>query len=196
MSQARIRALNRRGGSGGKANTGPSSTKGGSCAYGTAKACASLLGCSLIPGRPFAALDLGRLGLPADTSTARAIASSNAGELLDDDARRAYRVRVAELGEQIEAAETEGKSDEAGLLREEMDFIIHELSRAFGLGGRSRRAGSIAERARLNVMRAVRSGMERISIADAALGAHLKATIHTGTVCVYTPILGHLSPGT
>ncbi len=139
------------------------------------------------PGRPFAALDLERLGLPAETSTARALASSNAGELLDNDARRAYRVRVAELGEQIEAAETEGRSDEAGLLREEMDFIIRELSRAFGLGGKSRRAGSIAERARLNVMRAVRSAMDRISIADAALGAHLKATIHTGTVCVYTP---------
>lgn len=118
---------------------------------------------------------------------ARAVASSNAGELLDEDARRAYRVRVAELGEQIEAAQTEGRSDVAGQLREEMDFIVRELSRAFGLGGRSRHAGSIAERARLNVMRALRSAMERISAADAGLGAHLKATIHTGTVCAYTP---------
>ena len=139
------------------------------------------------PGRPFAALDLERLGLPAETFTARAVASSNAGELLDDNARRAYRVRVAELGEQIEAAETEGSSDEAGRLREEMDFIVRELSRAFGLGGRSRQAGSVAERARLNVMRAVKSGIERISVADAGLGAHLKATVHTGTVCAYTP---------
>jgi DNA-binding response OmpR family regulator len=139
------------------------------------------------PGRPFAALDLERLGLPPERSTTRAVASSNAGELLDDDARRAYRVRVAELGEQIEAAQTEGRSDAAGQLREEMDFIVRELSRAFGLGGRSRHAGSIAERARLNVMRAVRSAMERTTAADAGLGAHLKATIHTGTVCAYTP---------
>lgn len=139
------------------------------------------------PGRPFAALDLERLGLPPERSMARAVASSNAGELLDEDARRAYRVRVAELGEQIEAAQTEGRSDVAGQLREEMDFIVRELSRAFGLGGRSRHAGSIAERARLNVMRALRSAMERISAADAGLGAHLKATIHTGTVCAYTP---------
>ena len=139
------------------------------------------------PGRPFAALDLERLGVPADRSIIRAVASSDAGELLDEDARRAYRVRVAELGDRIEAAETEGKSDEAGLLREEMDFIVRELSRAFGLGGRSRRAGSIAERSRLNVVRAVRSAMQRISLADPVLGAHFIATIHTGTVCVYTP---------
>jgi hypothetical protein len=68
-----------------------------------------------------------------------------------------------------------------------MDFITNELSRALGLGGRSRHAGSIAERARLNVMRAVRSAMQRIASADTQLGAHLEATIHTGIVCVYTP---------
>jgi DNA-binding response OmpR family regulator len=139
------------------------------------------------PGRPFPALDLERLGLPADWSIAHAVASSDAGELLDEDARRAYRARVAELGDRIEAAETEGKSDEAGLLREEMDFIVRELSRAFGLGGRSRRAVSIAERSRLNVLRAVRSAVRRISRVDAVLGAHFMATVHTGTVCVYTP---------
>ena len=68
-----------------------------------------------------------------------------------------------------------------------MDFITHELSRALGLGGRSRHAGSIAERARLNVVRAVRSAMQRIAAANADLGAHLDATIHTGTVCAYKP---------
>lgn len=139
------------------------------------------------PGRPQAALDLERLGLPADAPVVRAMGASDAGELLDDDARRAYRARVAELGEAIEVAAAAGKADEAGLLREEMDFIIHELSRAFGLGGRSRQAGSIAERSRLNVMRAVKSSLQRISAVDPGLGAHLRATVHTGTVCVYTP---------
>jgi predicted ATPase len=139
------------------------------------------------PGRPHAALDLERLGAPDGRETARAVAAGDAGELLDAEARRAYRARVAELREAIDTAEAWGKANEAGLLREEMDFITHELSRALGLGGRSRHAGSIAERARLNVMRAVRSAMQRIASADAQLGAHLEATIHTGTVCVYTP---------
>ena len=139
------------------------------------------------PGRPHAALDLERLGAPSDDQTAHAIASGDAGELLDAEARRAYRARVTELHEAIETADASGTADEIGLLREEMDFITHELSRALGLGGRSRHAGSIAERARLNVVRAIRSAMRRIAATDADLGAHLDATIHTGTVCAYTP---------
>ena len=139
------------------------------------------------PGRPHAALDLERLGAPGGDQTARAIASGDAGELLDAEARGAYRARVAELREAIETAEAWGTADEVGLLREELDFITRELSRALGLGGRSRHAGSIAERARLNVVRAVRSAMRRIAATDADLGAHLEATIRTGTVCAYTP---------
>jgi uncharacterized protein (DUF697 family) len=91
------------------------------------------------------------------------------------------------LREAIDAAESMGSGDQAGRLREELDFINHELSRALGLGGRPRRAGSIVERARLNVVRAVRSAMRRIAAVDAGLGAHLAATIHTGITCVYTP---------
>jgi hypothetical protein len=139
------------------------------------------------PERPHAALNLERLGATGAEATVRAVAWGDAGELLDEAARRAYRARVAELHEAIEAAEMWGKPEESGLLREEMDFITHELSRALGLGGRPRHAGSIAERARLNVTRAVRSAIGRIAAADAALGVHLNATIHTGTVCVYSP---------
>jgi predicted ATPase len=139
------------------------------------------------PGRPHAALELERLGAPDGELTAQAIAAGDAGELLDSEARRAYRARLAELRGEIDAAQTWGSDGEVGALREELDFITHELSRALGLGGRPRRAGSVAERARLNVVRAVRSAMQRIANADAALGAHLEATVHTGTVCAYTP---------
>ena len=61
------------------------------------------------------------------------------------------------------------------------------MGRSLGLGGRSRRAGSIAERARLNVTRALRSSLRRIAAADGALGSHLEITVHTGTVCLYSP---------
>jgi AAA ATPase domain len=139
------------------------------------------------PDRPHPSLDLERLGAPGDEATARAVASADAGELIDDVARRAYRARLTELRDTLEEADAWGKADEAGTLREEMDFITQELSRAVGLGGRSRRAGSTAERARLNVTRAVRSAMQRIAAVDDGLAAHLEATIHTGVVCVYTP---------
>jgi hypothetical protein len=139
------------------------------------------------PGRPRASLDLERLGIHGDEMTARALAAGDAGEILDEQARRAYRARVAELREAMEEAEAGGKADQAGAMREETDFINRELGRALGLGGRSRHAGSTAERARLNVTRAVKSAMYRIAAADPELALHLQATVRTGTVCVYAP---------
>jgi hypothetical protein len=139
------------------------------------------------PDRPFASLDLERLGAAGDDAVARAVASSDAGEVLDDEARRAYRARLGELQEAIEEAEAWGKADQTGAMREEMDFITHELAGAFGLGGRARHAGSTTERARLNVTRAVKSAIRRIAAVDPALAAHLEATVRTGTVCSYSP---------
>jgi AAA ATPase domain len=140
-----------------------------------------------LPGRPHPSLDLERLDAEGDELIARAVAAGDAGELIDDEARRAYRARLAELREAIEDAEQWGKADEVGAMREELDFITHELGRALGLGGRSRRAGSVSERARLNVTRAVKSATKRIAASDAGLAAHLQATVHTGSVCVYSP---------
>ena len=141
----------------------------------------------MTPGRPHPALDLERLGARGDDATVRAAAAGSAGELLDDTARREYRVRLGELDEDIEAAQRLGKAAEAGALREEKHFITGELRRALGLGGRARVAGSTAERARLNVTRAVRTALRHIAAANPALAEHLEATVRTGTVCIYTP---------
>jgi hypothetical protein len=64
---------------------------------------------------------------------------------------------------------------------------VRELSRAVGLGGRDRRAGSASERARVAVTRAVRQAMARISEQHTELGEHLDRTIRTGTYCSYLP---------
>jgi hypothetical protein len=139
------------------------------------------------PGRPYAALDLERLGSTGDEVIARAVASGDAGEHLDDEARRAYRARLLELHEAVDEEDAESNAEQADAMRDEIDFITRELGRALGLGGRPRHAGSIAERARLNVTRAVKSAMQRIAAADAGLATHLEATVHTGAVCVYSP---------
>ena len=139
------------------------------------------------PGRPFPALDLERIGEGGDQPTVRALSAQDGGELLDDEARTAYRARLLELREAVDEEDARDNADEAGAMREEMDVITRELSRALGLGGRSRHAGSIAERARLNVTRAVKSAIRRIAVTDAELAAHLEPTVRTGTVCVYSP---------
>jgi hypothetical protein len=50
-----------------------------------------------------------------------------------------------------------------------------------------RRAGSLTERARVNVTRAIKLALHKISEHHAALGRHLASTIKTGTYCSYTP---------
>ncbi|HKR98726.1 MAG TPA: hypothetical protein VJU79_04350, partial [Candidatus Dormibacteraeota bacterium] len=55
------------------------------------------------------------------------------------------------------------------------------------LGGRDRRTGAAAERARVNVTRALRSAVERIAEQDEALGHHLNTCVRTGAFCSYNP---------
>jgi hypothetical protein len=62
-----------------------------------------------------------------------------------------------------------------------------ELGRAVGLGGRSRRAGGAAERARSAVQRRIKNAIGRIGEHDAALAALLSRTVRTGNYCIYLP---------
>jgi len=146
------------------------------------------------PGREFHALDLvaaenpgaapAESGLAAEPSRT---ALGDAGEMLDARAKNAYRRRLAEIEDDIEQARTFGDMERAAQAGAERDFLVRELSRAVGLGGRSRRAASASERARVAVTRAIRQGMARIGGHDAELGEHLDVAIRTGTYCAYDP---------
>lgn len=113
--------------------------------------------------------------------------SGDAGEMLDAQAKKEYRRRLADLGQELEELRQRGDADRADELQSEIDFLKREMSHAVGLGGRDRRAGSAAERARLNVTRAVRAALEKISEQHAALGALLDRSIRTGSFCSYLP---------
>ena len=58
---------------------------------------------------------------------------------------------------------------------------------AFGLGGRDRRAASAAERARLNVTRALRAATARLEEALPGAGGALDRRLRTGLYCAYEP---------
>ena len=75
---------------------------------------------------------------------------------LDEHARAAYRRRLAEIETDIEDARRCNDPARADLAERDRDFLIAELSRAVGLGGRLRSVGSDAERARTAVTRALR----------------------------------------
>jgi hypothetical protein len=152
------------------------------------------------PGREFHAVDLEAAeGQPGQTARDRRRGRAGGGEpavrpdlgdagaLLDATAKAAYQARLVELRAELAEAEGFNDSARAAKARQEMDFLVAELARAVGLGGRDRRAASHAERARLNATRAIRAAMANLAAANPALGRHLAATIRTGRYCSYTP---------
>ncbi len=132
------------------------------------------------PGRDFLALEL--VGVAGGTAP-----EGDAGELLDGEARAAYRSRLAELQAELEEA---SRHDDLALrerCRAEMDALTAQLSAAVGLGGRARRAGDPSERARQSVTKALRGTLRRVADGHEPLGRYLSNTIRTGTVCCFDP---------
>ena len=110
-----------------------------------------------------------------------------AGPALDAKAKDEYRVRMATLETQLAGAEARRDEKSAAAARDELGFVRNQLSTAVGMGGRDRQTGSHAERARINVTRAIRSTLKRVAGYDAHIGAELDAGVKTGTFCVYQP---------
>jgi hypothetical protein len=100
------------------------------------------------PGQEFHVV---QLVAPGDSS-----AAGDAGSVLDAQAVQSYRARLLELRSELEQAQgfaDVGRSEHA---QREIELLTEELARAVGLGGRERRAGSAAERARTTMEKRLR----------------------------------------
>lgn len=120
-------------------------------------------------GKEIGSLDLYGVDAPLEHDT---------GEVLDATAREAYKKRLREL------SDAESLSPQQAV---EQQFLLDQLASAYGLGGRVRRTGSSAERARSAVTARIRETIRRLDELDPALGRHLRASVRTGTFCSYTP---------
>lgn len=105
---------------------------------------------------------------------------------IDHQARGAYRERLRDLRSDLEEAERNNDSGRIERLRGEIEFLTDELTGAAGSGNRQR-PPSHAERARLNVTRAIKAVIRRIAEGDADLGRYLESTVRTGMYCSYVP---------
>ena len=146
------------------------------------------------PGREFHVLDLAAAenapvggAESGDSAGLSHTGPGDAGEMLDARAKDAYRRRLAEIEDDIEQARALDDTEREAQADAERDFLVRELARAVGLGGRDRRAASTSERARVSVTRAVRQAIVRIAEHHGELGEHLDRTIRTGTYCAYLP---------
>ena len=109
------------------------------------------------------------------------------GPALDRSARDDYRRRASDLRDEIEDALAVENDARAAALQGELSVLVQELSRAFGLGGRDRAMGTVAEKARLNVTRAVRAAITKLAEALPEAGAVLDRRVRTGVFCAYEP---------
>ena len=109
------------------------------------------------PHQPVPALSL--IGASSDMP----IPHDDAGPMLDREALRQYRQHLAELDDELDHAALHPDAEKLAKRSAERDALIAELKRATGLGGRPRRSGSPAEKARLNVTRTIRHAITDLS---------------------------------
>ena len=146
------------------------------------------------PEREFHVLDLiaverGSLPIGNHAETKDGVTTSGGQSglpVLDDQARNAYRRRLADVDEDIEDAERMNDIGRIDLARRDRDYLIAELSRAVGLGTRLRTTGGQAERARTSVARSMRYALRQLAAHHPILAAHLDQAVHTGVYCDYT----------
>jgi hypothetical protein len=134
------------------------------------------------PGREIHVADLVGLAAPE----AAGLRSSGA-PVIDEEARRAYQERLVDLEAERDEARDWGDLERAARATEEIAFLAQELSAAYGLGGRARRADDPAERVRKAVTNRIRQTMSKIESVHPDLGRHLANSVRTGSFCVYAP---------
>lgn len=111
--------------------------------------------------------------------------------ILDAQAKVEYKLRLSELRAELEEAERFNDKERALRLQEEINRIGEQIASAVGLGGRDRKTGSDAERARSAVTKRVKEAIEKIREMIPPLGRHLATHVKTGYFCSYNPDPDH-----
>jgi hypothetical protein len=133
------------------------------------------------PGQEVSAADLVGAGV-----------CSPAEPVLDEAARAAYRIRIAELRAELDHADVIGDPDLGRRAQGELEWVEAELGRLTGLGGRARAFADPRELARTSVQKAIRRALARIRTADQSVADEIEHTLVTGTVCCYRPTVPDL----
>lgn len=115
------------------------------------------------------------------------VSEGDTGATLDARARDEYRARLSELEADLEEAEAGNDVARGEAITGEREFLLREISAAFGLGGRARRGGDAAERARAAVAWRIRATLKKLELVHPALARHLRNSLRTGVFCSYQP---------
>lgn len=95
-----------------------------------------------------------------------------------------YRERAAELREELGEAQDFNDPERVARIREQLEALAAEIAAA------DVSTSEAAERARINVTRAIKSAVSRIAEHEPELGRVLRRSVRTGMTCAYEPDLG------
>lgn len=136
------------------------------------------------PGREFHALDL----MAVEAGTLRAAGTEATGlPVLDEAARDAYRRRLADIDDDIDEATRHHDLGRLAKAEADREYLVNELTRGLGIGGRARRSAGSSERARTAVARSLRYALDHLGARHRPAAEHLRASLRTGTYCSYAP---------
>jgi tetratricopeptide (TPR) repeat protein len=108
----------------------------------------------------------------------------NPDERLDDQGRAASRRRIAALRDDVEDALAAEDHERAATRKAELDAVVDELARSFGVGPG---AQASTEKARRNVTRALRAAVARLVEALPDAGGVLDRRVRMGPFASYQP---------
>ena len=114
-------------------------------------------------------------------------AESDAGEVLDRQAKSEYRARWKEISQELEEARELNDLGRIEKLNSELGSLGQQLARATGLGGRDRRVASNVERARVRIRNTISSALVRLGESHPSLADHFATSLRTGVFCSYQP---------
>jgi non-specific serine/threonine protein kinase len=110
---------------------------------------------------------------------------TDSGPILDAQAKAQYKLRLDNLRANLHEAERFCDPGRAEQARSEIAAIVQQLASAVGVGGRDRRSGSEAERARSAVTKRIKDSVCKIGEVIPSLRHHLVVQIKTGYFCSY-----------
>jgi len=135
------------------------------------------------PGQDIHALLVENPGLIQD----RVKYLSSAGEVIDRQAIIEYKIRIAEINEELTVAKSDDDQSRISNLEQEQRMLLSELQKAVGHHGGIRKALSARELARKRVSIAIGRAMNAIEIQHKPLWQHLKNSLSLGEKLSYRP---------
>jgi hypothetical protein len=105
--------------------------------------------------------------------------------VLNERARNEYKERIDSLDWEIAEAERHNDIGRLETLRSEREFLIQQLSRDTGHGGRIRMFKTDSEKARKAVSRAINTALKNIKLQSEEMAQHLSSRIERGKSFIY-----------